>query len=196
MAALRAADPEDPTLCEGWRARHLAAHVVLRERRPWSVAVGAVRGQDPTADLAATATDAAGYARLVDQVEQGPSRLSPLEWVPAANLMEFVVHAEDVRRGDGPPAQPRELPERLQVGLWRSVRAMASLRYRRAAARGGVGLVLVSPTARAVLARGPRSAVLSGTPTELALWITGRERASLAQVTGPDDAVAAFLAAV
>ena len=24
--------PDAPTLCEGWQARHLAAHIVLRER--------------------------------------------------------------------------------------------------------------------------------------------------------------------
>src|SRR6188768_2392468 len=32
--ALSAVAPDAPTLCEGWQARHLAAHVVLRERAP------------------------------------------------------------------------------------------------------------------------------------------------------------------
>ncbi|TGO04518.1 TIGR03085 family metal-binding protein [Serinibacter arcticus] len=195
VAALRAARPTDPTLCEGWEARHLAAHVVLRERRPVQVALSMARSVDPTAGLADGARDAEGYARLVDQVEEGPSRLSPLEWAPVANVVEFLVHAADVRRGNGLPETQAELPEHLTTAVWRSVRPMATLRYRRSAARGGVGLVLVSPLARAVLARGERSAVLSGTPLELALWVSGRERASLATVEGPDDAVAAFLAA-
>ncbi len=195
VAALRAARPTDPTLCEGWEARHLAAHVVLRERRPVQMALSMARSVDPTAPLADDASDEAGYARLVDQVEEGPSRLSPLEWAPAANVVEFLVHAADVRRGQDLPEAPGELPEHLTAAVWRSVRPMATRRYRRAAARGGVGLVLVSPLARAVLARGERSAVLSGTPLELALWVSGRERASLARVEGPDDAVAAFLAA-
>ena len=30
--ALLDVTPDAPTLCEGWQARHLAAHVVLRER--------------------------------------------------------------------------------------------------------------------------------------------------------------------
>lgn len=195
VAALRAARPTDPTLCEGWEARHLAAHVVLRERKPVQMALSMARSVDPTGSLADEANDAEGYARLVDQVEEGPSRLSPLEWAPAANVVEFLVHAQDVRRGDGLPTTQGELPEHLTTAVWRSVRPMATLRYRRSAARGGVGLVLVSPLARAVLARGERSAVLSGTPLELALWVSGRERASLATVEGPDDAVAAFLAA-
>jgi uncharacterized protein (TIGR03085 family) len=195
VAALRAARPTDPTLCEGWEARHLAAHVVLRERKPVQMALTMARSVDPTAGLADEANDAVGYARLVDQVEEGPSRLSPLEWAPVANVVEFLVHAEDVRRGGGLPETQGELPAHLTTAVWRSVRPMATLRYRRSAARGGVGLVLVSPLARAVLARGERSAVLSGTPLELALWVSGRERASLATVEGPEDAVAAFLAA-
>ena len=31
---LEAEGPDAPTLCEGWRTRDLAAHVVVRERRP------------------------------------------------------------------------------------------------------------------------------------------------------------------
>ncbi len=31
---LETAGPDAPTLCEGWRTRDLAAHVVVRERRP------------------------------------------------------------------------------------------------------------------------------------------------------------------
>lgn len=30
---MRAAGPDAPTLCEGWTARDLAAHLVVRERR-------------------------------------------------------------------------------------------------------------------------------------------------------------------
>ena len=30
--------PDAPTLCEGWRTRDLAAHIVLRERRPDAIA--------------------------------------------------------------------------------------------------------------------------------------------------------------
>ena len=31
---LETAGPDAPTLCEGWTTRDLAAHVVVRERRP------------------------------------------------------------------------------------------------------------------------------------------------------------------
>ncbi|PWD49594.1 TIGR03085 family protein [Serinibacter arcticus] len=195
VAALRAARPTDPTLCEGWEARHLAAHVVLRERRPVHVAIAMARGVDPTAELADTATDAEGYARLVDQVAEGPSALSPIGWSALANVSEMLIHAEDVRRGAELPNAPRELPERLGASVWSQVRALARLRYARSASRGGAGVVLVTPQARAVVARGDASVVLTGTALELTLWLSGRERASLVKVTGPDAAVADFLAA-
>ena len=31
---LEAEGPEAPTLCEGWSTRDLAAHLIVRERRP------------------------------------------------------------------------------------------------------------------------------------------------------------------
>ena len=34
----RAVGPDAPTLCEGWTTRDLAAHLVVRERRPDAVA--------------------------------------------------------------------------------------------------------------------------------------------------------------
>ena len=40
---LEAIGPEAPTLCEGWSAAHLAAHLVLRERKPLA-ALGIIFG--------------------------------------------------------------------------------------------------------------------------------------------------------
>lgn len=195
VAALRAARPQDPTLCEGWEARHLAAHVVLRERRPVRVALDMLGSGDTLERVAADAVDPEGYARLVDEVAEGPSALSPLAWFAVTNVLELLVHAQDVRRGSRVPREQAVLPENLTRSLWTSVRGMASLRYGRAASRGGVGLVLVSPTARVVVARGERSVALSGTATELALWVSGREAASLVELDGPDQAVEDFLLA-
>ena len=195
VAALRAAHPQDATLCEGWQARHLAAHVVLRERRPVHVALDKIYPLSTLEDVADEAVDSQAYARLVDQVEQGPSVASPMGWFAITNVLEFHVHAQDVRRGHTLPAAPVLLPEGLSAALWTSTRAMATMRYCSAAARGGSGLILVSPTARAVIARGPRSVVLRGTAIELALWVSGRERASLAALEGHEQAIEDFLLA-
>src|SRR5690606_2854754 len=45
VATARDTDPDAPTLCEGWTARHLLAHLVEREHQPWLVAVDLVEGR-------------------------------------------------------------------------------------------------------------------------------------------------------
>jgi len=139
VEALTAAGPDAPTLCEGWRSRHLAAHVIIRESAPLlaaGVVVPALAGRTERAieDLAADGADASGYADLVAKLAAGPPRWSPLGWAgDSANLLEFFVHTEDVRRGAGLDT-PRELAADHTLALWqRLVRAAPG---ERCAARG------------------------------------------------------------
>ncbi|UZN01590.1 TIGR03085 family metal-binding protein [Cellulomonas sp. S1-8] len=186
--ALRAADPQDPTLCDGWQARHLAAHLVLREHP--GVASGAVRGGlgAATERLAATATDPAGYAALVDRFAAPPPRWSPLTWAgDAVNLTEYFVHTEDVRRGTG-ARTPRDLPDALAEALWSQLVRMAALRLRRL----GPGVVLVRDDDVRCAAHSPRTGhgtvVLRGGVGELVLAVSGRLQAADVRVDGtPDD---------
>lgn len=103
--ALTQAGPDAPTLCEGWRTRHLAAHMILREHRPWTQA-GANGGplhdwsEGALQELAATALEPGGYAALLARVEEQPAAWSPWSWAgDVLNLTEYFVHTEDVRRG-------------------------------------------------------------------------------------------------
>lgn len=189
--ALRAADPHDATLCAGWQARHLAAHLVLRERP--ALAASAVRGglDAATARLADTATDRASYDELVDRFAERPSRWSPLAWAgDAVNVTEYFVHTEDVRRGTG-PREPRELPDALVEVLWQQLLRMAPLRLRRLAQ--GVVLVRTDDVRRAVrTARdGHGTVVLRGEVGELVLAVSGRLQAADVRLTGAPDDVAA-----
>ncbi|GMA26113.1 TIGR03085 family protein [Luteimicrobium album] len=184
-AALAAAAPDDPTLCEGWEARHLAAHVLTRQRSPrihspafWALAD---RAQDP-----------AVYADLVARVAAPPPRLSPSAW--AGNLMnvtEFFVHAEDVRRG------PRDVPSRaldddVVASLWRQLGLAGRLSYRGAAP----GVLLVAPgVGRRRVSRphhGAGTVVVTGEVGELVLHASGRGRHAHVAVEGTDADVAAL----
>ena len=41
-ATFREVGPGAPTLCEGWRSEDLLAHAVIRETRPWVIALDKV----------------------------------------------------------------------------------------------------------------------------------------------------------
>lgn len=188
--ALRAADPQDPTLCAGWQARHLAAHLVLREHP--AAAVGALRGGPAAAveRLAATAQDTTGYAALVDRFAAPPARWSPHAWAGhLVDVVEYFVHTEDVRRGAG-GATPRELPDELAEVLWRQLLAACRVRLRGL----GAGVVLVRDDDLRSAVRAPRggrgTVVLRGAVGELVLAVSGRLQAAHVRVEGADDDVA------
>jgi uncharacterized protein (TIGR03085 family) len=186
--ALLEAGPDAPTLCEGWTARDLAAHVVLRERRP-DAAVGIM--VKPLAGWTERVRrgylDAHPYPELVDLIRH-PPRWSPLSLSAldeAANTVEFFIHTEDVRRGR-PDWQPRPLEAGLAARLWQRASGLARLGLRRFDATvrveaPGHGAFTVGDGAPGV--------TLSGDPGELVLFLGGRQGAARVDVSGSDDLV-------
>ena len=109
-----ATGPDAPTLCEGWTTRDLAAHLVVREARP-DAALGHRRCRRCPAGPSASSgrrPSAQSYPELVRKVRTGPPTLSVFS-IPGAdglaNLIEYVVHHEDVLRAQ-PDWEPRALP--------------------------------------------------------------------------------------
>ena len=98
---LEAAGPEAPTLCHGWTTRDLAAHVVVRERRPdaaGGILVGVLKNRLERVQAEFTAKP---YEELIQLIRTGPPRFSPYavkQIDEAANTVEFYIHTEDVRR--------------------------------------------------------------------------------------------------
>ena len=73
-----------------------------------------------------------GYAALVDTFAAGPSRRSLMgRFDEALNLIEYVVHYEDLRRGSG-PVSPRDLPAAELDEIWRRARPILKRAYRKA----------------------------------------------------------------
>ena len=177
--------PAEPTLCEGWDTAHLAAHIVVRERRPDAlVGIGAEQ-VSPDSRLATYAhrledrlRGSTPYADVVGRLRAGPPVWSPMAWPrlgDAFNTTEFAIHHEDVRRAQ-PDWSPRALSRVDQDALWRAAGFFA----RRAA--GGRGLVLRRNDVPGVEKRfGAGGRTVEGEPLELLLWASGRR--AVARVT-------------
>jgi len=189
--------PDAPTLCEGWQARHLAAHVVLRER---SAVVGAgiavpalaARAEAAIERLADQASTEGAYRDLVARVAATPARWHPASWVgDSANVVEFFVHTEDVRRGAG-PVPARELDPGLVDALWSHLPRAARGRLREVP----VGVVLVRDDGVRQRLRAPKvdhgTVVVRGQAAEIVLYLLGRGAAADVRVEGDADDVAAI----
>ena len=96
-----------PTLCEGWFTADLAAHLVVRERRPdsgpglvWPPLAGY------TERVRRAVRDRTPWEKLVETLRRGPPLLlRPFDG--PMNTVEFFIHVEDVRRAqDGWEPRP------------------------------------------------------------------------------------------
>ncbi|OBI85370.1 TIGR03085 family metal-binding protein [Mycobacterium sp. 1245805.9] len=184
--------PSAPTLLDRWTCHDLAAHLVLREHDfvagPCMVLPGpfAAFAERRRAGLAGR-TDFAG---LVARVRSGPPvGFFRIGWVRSmANLNEFFVHHEDVRRANG--LGVRSLGPAMDAGLWRNVRRGGRFLSRRL--RGcGLEVEWAGGGERVTVRPGAPLARLSGEPGELLLYLFGRQDAAQVEVSGPSEAVAA-----
>jgi len=194
--------PDAPTLCTGWTTGDLAAHLVLRESRP-DAAAGVMGG--PLSGYTARAQERLksrmSFQELVAAFRGGPPRFSPFA-LPrldeAANTVEYFVHHEDVRRGDG-DWTPRDLDPHLADALWGRLRSGSRFFVRSApvgvelardegAAEGsgnGAGIGPFRVTAKRIAPL----VTVSGSPAELTLWAFGRVTASHVEFDGPKAAI-------
>ncbi|WP_374968910.1 TIGR03085 family metal-binding protein [Terrabacter sp. BE26] len=185
--------PDEPTLCEGWRTRDLAAHLVIRERRPDLVVGGFIPFLAGRVGRQQSAIAHGDFAALVDTFRRGAPGWSPMSRPKIdelANLVEFFVHHEDVRRAQ-PGWQPRELPAAVQGKLWSSLRRSARLMFRKSA----TGIVLIGEGQGRYAAKLPDhhgTVVLRGTPAELVLYAYGRRSVARVELVGDADDIAAL----
>lgn len=187
--------PDAPTLCTGWAAADLAAHLVVRDGRP-DAALGIVAKPLSRWHMKVVESTRARtpYADLIRKVRGGPPgwslmRLRALD--EAVNLVEFFVHHEDLRRAVGD--EPRELDPELSDALWAQLRRGARLMFRGAP----VGVTLVRTEAgdtprQTVVAKAstPQMVTVSGPVGELLLFAHGRKDAARVELIGEDSAIA------
>src|ERR1700685_2086295 len=160
-----------PTLCEGWLTADLAAHLVVRERRPDS---GPGLVWPPLADytdkVRRSVRDRTAWEKLVENVRHGPPLLlRPFDG--PMNTVEFFIHVEDVRRAqDG--WEPRSLSGEMADALW--------------ARTGPGGMAKKAPATIVLMSEGREPKVagtgprieIHGDPGEHTLFGSGRQAAA------------------
>ncbi|MFF1681672.1 TIGR03085 family metal-binding protein [Streptomyces sp. NBC_00554] len=186
---LEAEGPDAPTLCEGWNTRDLAAHVVVRERRADAAGGTWIKQLAPRLERVMTEFAEKPYEELIQLIRTGPPRFSPFSLKQideAANVIEFYVHTEDVRRAQ-PDWTPRALDPVFQDALWSRLERTARLTGRSAP----TGLVLRRPDGQTAVAhKGTPVVTVTGEPSELLMFAFGRQQVADVELDGDKDAIA------
>ena len=188
------AGEQAPTLCGGWTVKDLVIHLLVRERDPLG-APGIVfpRLESLTARSSRRLAEQ-DFTSLVERVRSGPPKWSPMAIPPldrAVNTLEYFVHHEDIRRArDG--WEPRELTERDQLAIWRSVSVAGKGLVRSVEAPVEIRWADDEKKRSATLSKGDDPVVVTGAPAELTMFLFGRDQHADLEFTGPEPAVAAL----
>ena len=175
--------PEAPTLCAGWVTADLAAHLVVRERRPdsgpglvWPPLAG------HTDKIRRSVRDRMSWEDLVATVRRGPPfLLRPFDG--AMNTVEFFIHVEDVRRAQV-DWEPRSLSQEMADALW------SRLGPGGMAKKVAATIVLASPGLPEKEGGTGRRVVVTGDPGELTMFGAGRQGAAKVEITGDAELAA------
>jgi uncharacterized protein (TIGR03085 family) len=192
--------PDAPTLCEGWRAADVAAHVqateslagipVLAAYASGVVVVTTFTRLRPWAQAQFTRVmereKARGFETLVGRLRRGPPRILRVPLVGDIRLCEEWVHHEDIRRAKGKTVARWSDPE-LESHLWRMVVLEGQVQARRF---GTIGVEIADLGRRRwALSRGSPKVRVKGAAGELLLWVLGRQSEAQVQLEGPVETV-------
>ena len=150
--------------------RDLAAHLWVREHRPWAVpGMVAKKGVlHRSTDRLQRRVGQRPFDEIVAALRGGAPVGTPVLG-QAIDLHEFFVHHEDVRRANG--MEPRADPA-LDDALWRIIPVFGRFLTREAR---GIEITLATPDGRRRRVRkGDRSVEARGAHQELFLWLYSR----------------------
>jgi len=176
-----------PTLCGEWAAKDLVAHLLVRENSAVGVVGIFVPPLSRLTDAAMARASRRDFSVMVSKLrDPGLTvyRLRPVEVL--GNTLEYYVHHEDLRR-----AQPEWEPRTLSAGdermIWQAIKVIGLALARPAGVplrirRSEVG-------SAATLRRGSDPVTVTGRPSELALFLYGREQVRDLEFDGPTGKV-------
>jgi uncharacterized protein (TIGR03085 family) len=182
LALVRGEDA--PTLSGDWNAKDLVTHLVLREHSPIGAPGLLIPPLARFTDREMARIGKKDFTVLVEKL-RGPG-FTPYA-IPvverAVNTLEYFVHHEDLRRAQ-PGWTPRELAPADESALWSAIRLFGRGLVRPAGVP--VGIRRTDTGAEATLRRGADPAVLAGMPSEIVMFLYGRDQHHGLQFTGPD----------
>ena len=174
-----------PTLSGDWTAKDLVTHLLLREHSLLGAPGLLIR-----AALRASPTSRwRGSARRTSRCwssgcgDTGSRRTPSRPFDRAVNTLEYFVHHEDLRRAQ-PGWTPRELDRADESALWSAIRVFGRGLVRPAGVP--VRIRRIDTGAEATLRRGADPAVLAGMPSEIVMFLYGRDQHRGLGFTGPD----------
>jgi uncharacterized protein (TIGR03085 family) len=177
-----------PTLCGDWTAKELVTHLLLREHSPLGATGMVLPPLSRLTDLEMARVGRKDFAVLVERLRRrGPTPLALRPLDKAFNTLEYFVHHEDLRRAQE-GWEPRELAAADEDDLWRALRGYGRGLLRRAGVP--VRVRRTDTGATATLRRGADPVVVSGRPSEIALFLFGRDENTGLGFEGPEDKVA------
>jgi uncharacterized protein (TIGR03085 family) len=181
--------PDEPTLCVGWTTRDMAAHLVLRERRPDAAAGIVVRPLSGHTSNVMREVAEQPFHELVATFRSGPPWWSVFA-IPVVgdrlNLFELYVHHEDIRRAQT-DWHPRPTDIDREDALWSALTSpVGKMLFRRCS----VGVVLrAAGRTDVVVKKGDPAVHVVGEPSEIALIGFGRptDRTQVVVQGTPED---------
>jgi uncharacterized protein (TIGR03085 family) len=194
--------PDAPTLCSGWDAHDLAAHLWIRETDPVGVTGMLAKPLSGLLDRRMADTRSRWeFSELVERIRNGPARFSVFAFPGVdepANTTEFFVHHEDVRRAGESPLGPRDLDPDVEDWMWRRLKLLGRAFFRRVPVgvvleREGTADAAEPDTIRAV--SGAPIVTVVGRPSELLLYAHGRKDAAEVKVVGEPESIDLLYAA-
>lgn len=189
--------PGGSTLLPGWNTMTLAAHLLARDSRPDAVPGMVIPSAQRWTDRVQRGIErSVPFEEIVGRLRRGPPRLSlwrlPGGW--RADLHEWFVHHEDVRRANGAGPRPDGEEQRaLDDAVWAVIPLFGPLLARRV----GAAVVLVSEDGRRRrVRRGSAVVEVHGRPSEMLLALFGRRQVAAVHAIGDPDAVEAWEKAI
>ncbi|MEE8602036.1 maleylpyruvate isomerase family mycothiol-dependent enzyme [Euzebya tangerina] len=191
---------EAETLCDGWDAGDMVAHLLVRERQPWNSAGILVPALEKMHESAMAKKKEEGRTALTQQLRDGPPW--PLARGPLGRIQvgEDYIHTEDIRRGgaatvSGEGAASLEPDDGTGDSetaglLWEALKRFATMTLGGLKAEGVISLTDGSKTRNVAVGGrlatstremppGAEVYTVTGPVGDLLLWVTGRSAANV-----------------